>query len=147
MKKIFTIGFTKKTAEDFFSLLEKNNVACVVDVRLNNTSQLAAFSKFPDIKFFLERICNADYKHDVKFAPTEDILNGYKKKLITWQEYESQFEKIMIGRNIEDYILKTYGDAENFCLLCSEPTPENCHRRLVAEKFVKVFEGVSVVHL
>lgn len=147
MEKIFTIGFTKKSAKEFFTLLEKNNVACVVDVRLNNTSQLAAFSKFPNIKFFLNRISRINYIHDTKFAPTKNILHDYKKKLITWQEYEIQFEEIMAARNIEDYILKNYSDAENFCLMCSEPTAENCHRRLVAEKFAKIFKGVSVINL
>ena len=82
MKNIFTIGFTKKTAEEFFTLLEKNHVSKIVDVRLNNTSQLAAFSKFPDIEFFLKRILNVGYVHDKNFAPTEDILNRYKKKII-----------------------------------------------------------------
>ena len=79
MKTLYTIGFTKKTAEEFFYLLEKNRVATVIDVRLNNTSQLAAFSKFPDIKFFLRKIINTDYIHDLNFAPSENILNRYKK--------------------------------------------------------------------
>lgn len=131
MKKIFTIGFTKKTAKEFFGLLEKNNVAEVVDIRLNNTSQLAAFTKFPDIEFFLEKICGISYRHDTEFAPTENILSGYKKKLIDWKGYESEFAKLMKERNIDEYILETYASVNNFCLLCSETTPEKCHRRLV----------------
>ncbi len=147
MKKIFTIGFTKKTAEEFFSLLEKNNIACVVDVRLNNTSQLAAFSKFPDIKFFLNRICRINYIHDIKLAPTKNILNEGKKHSIDWHEYEIEFEKLMKEREINEYIFENYSSADNLCLLCSEPTPEKCHRRLVAEKFSKVFKDVKIIHL
>lgn len=146
MNQIFTIGFTKKTAQEFFTLLERAGVEKVIDVRLNNTSQLAAFSKFPDVEFFLRRILNVDYAHDKRLAPTEIILNGYKKKLIDWRGYESAFDELMTARRIEEYIAEKYSDAENLCLLCSEPTPENCHRRLVAEKFRTVF-ACKIVHL
>lgn len=147
MNKIFTIGFTKKTAEEFFTLLEKNLVTEVVDVRLNNTSQLAGFSKFPDIKFFLERVSNINYRHDKNFAPSENILNGYKKKIIEWADYEKNFDNYLREKNISDYILKNYFNADNICLLCAEPTPKNCHRRLVAEKFAEVFTGIEIIHL
>ena len=147
MRKLFTMGFTKKTAENFFNLLEKNSVSTVVDVRLNNTSQLAAFTKFPDIVFFLNKISNINYVHDVNFAPTEKILSDYKKKIIDWRGYEEEFFKLMNERNISDYIKKNYSDAENFCLLCTEPTPEKCHRRLVAEKFLEVFNDIEIINL
>lgn len=147
MKTLYTIGFTKKTAEDFFCLLEKNSVAAVVDVRLNNTSQLAAFSKFPDIKFFLQKILNADYIHDKNFAPSENILNRYKKKIINWADYEAEFAELMNARNIDEYIKKKYSDSDKVCLLCSEPTPENCHRRLIAEKFSEVLGDIKIIHL
>lgn len=147
MNKIFTVGFTKKTAEEFFTLLEENSVAEIIDVRLNNTSQLAGFSKFPDIKFFLQRISNINYRHEKIFAPTENILSDYKKKIIDWAGYEKNFENLMRERNISDYILKNYFDADKICLLCSEPTPENCHRRLVAEKFAEVFANIKIIHL
>lgn len=147
MNKIFTVGFTKKTAEEFFTLLEENSVAEIIDVRLSNTSQLAGFSKFPDIKFFLQRILNINYRHEKIFAPTENILSNYKKKIIDWAGYEKNFENLMRERNISDYILKNYFDADKICLLCSEPTPENCHRRLVAEKFAEVFANIKIIHL
>lgn len=147
MKNIFTIGFTKKTAEEFFILLEKNHVSKIVDVRLNNTSQLAAFSKFPDIEFFLKRILNAGYFHDKNFAPTEDILNRYKKKIISWNDYEREFADLMCERNITEHIKKNYSESDNFCLLCSEPTPENCHRRLAAEKIAETFGDAQIIHL
>lgn len=147
MKKIFTIGFTKKTAEEFFNLLERGQVESLIDIRLNNTSQLAAFSKFPDLEFFLKRILGIPYVHDVNFAPTEEILNQYKKKIIDWSGYESEFTKLMNERNVDEYILKNYHSRDNFCFLCSEPRPEKCHRRLVAERFAHVFKEVEIVHL
>lgn len=147
MKKIFTIGFTKKTAEEFFTLLEKNHVVEIVDIRLNNSSQLAGFSKFPDIKFFLQRICGINYKHDKNFSPTENILERYKKKIIDWAGYEKEFFELMNERNISEHILKNYFAADKFCLLCSEPTAENCHRRLIAEKISEVVGNVQIIHL
>ena len=147
MSKIYTIGFTKKTAEDFFTLLINNHVLKLLDIRVNNTSQLAAFSKFPDIEFFLKRICNIEYKHDTTFAPTEDILNDYKKKLIDWNGYEINFEELMKKRYIDRYIVENYYNCDDYCLLCSEPTPEHCHRRLVADKFASVLKDIRIVHL
>ena len=147
MGKIYTIGFTKKTAEDFFTLLENNHVRKLIDVRLNNTSQLAAFSNFPDIEFFFKKICSIEYFHDTTFAPTEDILSDYKKKIIDWTGYEIKFAKLMGERDIDKYIAEHYSDCNNYCLLCSEPTPEKCHRRLVAEKFSEVLKKIEIIHL
>ena len=147
MRKIFTIGFTKMTAEEFFTQLEKNHVERVVDVRLNNTSQLSGFSKYPDIEYFLRNISGIDYFHDLQFAPSEKILESYKKKYITWEEYEEAFAALMATRDIDKYILKNYADEENYCLLCTEVSPENCHRRLVAEKIKEVLGDVKIVHL
>lgn len=147
MRKIFTIGFTKLTAEEFFTCLERSRVNRVVDVRLYNTSQLLGFSKFPDIKYFLRNLSGIDYVHDLQFAPSERIFDSYKKKYITWEDYEEAFAALMKSRNIEDYIRKNYADAENDCLLCAEVSPDNCHRRLVAEKIKKVLGDVDIVHL
>ena len=147
MSRIYTIGFTKKTAEEFFTLLEENNIQKLIDIRLSNNSQLAAFSKFPDIEFFLKRLCNIAYIHDPIFAPSEKLLNSYKKRLIDWVDYEIEFSALMGARNIKNYIVSNYSDCDNCCLLCSEPTPENCHRRLVAEIFAKVLKNVEIVHL
>ena len=147
MRKIFTIGFTKLTAEEFFTCLERSRVNRVVDVRLYNTSQLLGFSKFPDIKYFLRNLSGIDYVHDLQFAPSERIFDSYKKKYITWEDYEEAFAALMKSRNIDDYIRKNYADAENYCLLCAEVSPENCHRRLVAEKVKEVLGDVEIVHL
>ena len=147
MIKVCTIGFTKKTAKQFFSILTKNNIDAVVDIRLNNSSQLAGFSKYPDIEFFLEKICNTGYKHDLHFAPKDSTLTKYKKKQISWDEYEKEFAQTMLERKIIEYIKANYSSEGSICLLCSEPTPENCHRRLVAKYFKEIFHEVQILHL
>ena len=147
MRKIFTIGFTKMTAEEFFTCLERNHVKKVVDVRLYNTSQLLGFSKYPDIEYFLRNLSGIDYIHDLEFAPSEKILDYYKKKYIDWEGYEEAFSALMRVRDIDEHILKNYADADNICLLCTEVSPENCHRRLVAEKIAEVLGDVDIIHL
>ena len=129
--KISTIGFTKKNAEQFFQLLKKDNIKTLIDVRLNNVSQLAGFAKRDDLKFFLGELCNAEYVHEPDLAPTKDILNAYKKGDITWEKYEEGFLNLMSQRRIE----KTFNtlSLEDSCLLCSEHEPHFCHRRLIVE--------------
>ncbi len=146
MDKIYTIGFTKKSAEEFFCLLKANDVKIVLDIRLNNTSQLAAFSKYPDIEYFLRELCNIKYKHDKQFSPTTETLKSYKNKKISWEEYTDQFYKTMNERNIGKYIENNYSTYEGICLLCSEQIPEKCHRKLVAERFAKIL-GNKIIHL
>lgn len=145
---IYTIGFTQKTAEKFFCTLLENKVDLVIDIRLNNTSQLAGFAKFPDIQFFLKKIGSINYIHDPFFAPTDELLKNYKNKKMSWQEYEAIFEKIMTERDIKKYIEDKYAkySNQNICLLCSEPTEKQCHRRLVAEYFRKIFH-LEIIHL
>jgi uncharacterized protein (DUF488 family) len=130
--EIYSIGFTQKTAAQFFSLLKQHGIRRLLDVRLNNVSQLAGFAKRDDLKFFLKEICNADYIHDPTLAPTQEMLDRYKKEKHPWSEYESAFLALITQRKIESTL-----DPAIFAiptvLLCSEPTPENCHRRLVLE--------------
>lgn len=147
MKKIFTIGSARKTAEEFFNLLKDNGVKKIIDVRLNNTSQLLGFAKYPDIEYLTKEILKGNYVHDKKFAPSEKILVRYKKGLIDWDDYEREFAELMTYRDIDVYIADKYADEKNYCLLCTEPTPENCHRRLVAEKIKEVLGDVDIVHL
>ena len=146
--KVYTIGFTQKHARDFYESLKKENVNVLVDVRLNNTSQLASFSKYPDIEYFLEEICEIKYIHDKYLAPTDSLLKRYKNKEVSWDEYETVFANTMSSRNIGEYIKEKYGKYldSNICLLCSEPTADKCHRRLVAAYFNKIF-GAEIIHI
>lgn len=142
---LYTIGFTRKSAEDFFTLLKNNNIKRLIDVRLNNVSQLAGFTKQDDLRFFLKEICGIDYSHIVDFSPTDNMLKRYKNKEINWNQYEKEFKELIMVRRIEKLV-----DIEllkNACLLCSEPTAEKCHRRLVAEYFRKIYKNVNIIHL
>ena len=143
--KIFTIGFTKKSAEEFFSRLQDAGVRRVVDVRLNNTSQIAGFAKARDLVFFLKAIAGIDYIHVPELAPTQDILDDFVKAKGAWSEYERRFKQLMETRRIAETLSK--GLLDGGCLLCSENTPEHCHRRLVAEHLQTHWANVEIVHL
>ena len=147
MRKIFTIGFTRRTAENFFETLKANGVKKVIDVRYSNTSQLLRFSIACDIEYFLRKIVGATYFYDKKFAPSEKILKRYKKNVINWDDYVKEFAELMAYRDIDVYIADKYSDADNICLLCTEVSPETCHRRLVAEKIAEVLGDVEIIHL
>lgn len=143
--KVFTIGFTKKPARRFFELLRSSGTKRVVDVRLNNVSQLAGFAKRDDLAFFLKEICGMEYVHLPMLAPTQEMLDEYKKQRGDWQTYEKRFLELMKQRRIEETIPKeTVADG---CLLCSEDKPHQCHRRLVAEYLKQHWGDVDVCHL
>ena len=129
--KINTIGFTKKNAKTFFNFIKNEKVSTLIDVRLNNVSQLAGFAKRDDLKFFLNELCNTSYIHIPDLAPTKEILNGYKKGSMSWERYEDNFLNLMAKRNIERILKPDL--LNNSCLLCSEHEPHFCHRRLVVE--------------
>lgn len=143
---IYTIGFTKKNAESFFNFIKTERVSTMIDVRLNNVSQLAGFAKRDDLKFFLNELCQTDYIHIPDLAPTKEILTDYKKGIISWDNYENEFMNLMVKRNIERTIDKSL--LENGCLLCSEHEPHFCHRRLVVEYLNKTTDyKLNVKHL
>ncbi|EPQ9786261.1 DUF488 family protein [Escherichia coli] len=129
--KIHTIGFTKKTAEHFFNALKKNGVIRIIDTRLNNYSQLSGFAKAKDLEFFLKKICDIDYIYRSELAPTKKILDDYKDKKITWEQYSIEYLNLMEQRLISSKLSSI--DVNNGCLLCSEDKPHHCHRRLLAE--------------
>ncbi|MEU5402774.1 DUF488 domain-containing protein [Streptomyces sp. NPDC005963] len=143
--KIYTIGFTKKSAEKFFGLLRTSGATTLVDVRLNNVSQLAGFAKRDDLRFFLDELCGMGYTHRPDLAPTQAILDDYKKQATGWETYENRFLKIMEQRTIEDTVPQCLID--NAVLLCSEDKPHHCHRRLVAEYLADRWGSVTVEHL
>ncbi|MEJ2587681.1 MAG: DUF488 domain-containing protein [Deltaproteobacteria bacterium] len=143
--KVFTIGFTKKSAEEFFTRLSDAGIKRVIDVRLNNVSQLAGFAKRDDLAYFLKTICQCAYWHEPLLAPTKEIMDGYKNKAIAWEEYEKRFLELLEKRKARQLV--SAEDLEDACLLCAEPSPENCHRRLVAEYLGGYFDGMRIYHL
>ena len=142
---IFTIGFTKKSAEQFFTRLVDAGVRRVVDVRLHNVSQLAGYSKRGDLAYFLRAIAGIDYVHLPELAPTPALLDAYKKQRGDWSVYEPAFLDLMRERRIEATVPRATVDGG--CLLCSEATPEHCHRRLVAEYLQRAWGDVMIRHL
>ena len=141
---IYTIGFSQKSAEEFFTLLKENGVKKLIDIRLNNKSQLAGFANAKHLPYFL-KIHDISYEYKPIFAPTKELLNGYKKGDISWEEYEKIFNNILEDRKILEKI--DIKDFENAVLLCSEPSAEQCHRRLTAEYLQKNFESIKIKHL
>lgn len=148
MNNLYTIGFTKKSAEKFFKLLKENNVEWVIDIRLNPNSQLSGFAKGRDLKYFLNELVGIKYMHIDELAPTKDILNDYRKKIINWEEYEQRFLDLLERRQLSKKIDKLFPEnAQNICLLCSEASPQNCHRRLAAEFIRRLKKEVTIKHL
>jgi uncharacterized protein (DUF488 family) len=143
--KLFTIGFTKKSARRFFELLRSSGARRLVDVRLNNVSQLAGFAKKDDLAYFAKEVCGIDYLHVPALAPTQEMLDRYKKEGGDWLDYERQFLDLMRQRRIEEKISKEV--VADGCLLCSEDKPHHCHRRLVAEYLKERWGDVDIVHL
>jgi uncharacterized protein (DUF488 family) len=142
--KLYTIGFTKTTAEHFFDRLKNSGAKKLIDVRLNNVSQLSGFAKRDDLRYFSETICGIGYRHVPKLAPTKNILDDFKKKKGDWIEYERKFLDLMADRRIEELNKE---DLDGGCLLCSEDKPHHCHRRLVAEYLRKKWGDVQITHL
>ena len=143
--QIFTIGFTKKSAERFFTELQRAGVKRLIDVRLNNSSQLAGFAKKDDLAYFLQAICGIEYVHLPELAPTAELLDAYKKRKGDWSVYERAFLELITERRIEDTIPQDLMDRA--CLLCSEDRPEHCHRRLVAEYLQRKWGNIAIQHL
>jgi|TARA_Y100000310_G_C20260717_1_gene613505 uncharacterized protein (DUF488 family) len=142
--KIFTIGFTKTTAENFFSRLKASGARKILDVRLNNVSQLAGFAKRDDLKYFSDTICGMGYQHMPDLVPTKEMLDDYKKRKGSWSEYEERFLDLIAKRKIEEI---SEQEIDGGCLLCSEDKPHHCHRRLVAEYLKKKWQDVQIIHL
>lgn len=144
--KVYTIGFTRKSAETFFTRLQEAGVQRLVDVRLNNVSQLAGFTKRDDLRYFTKAICGIDYVHCLNLAPTAAMLDAYKMQRQTdWQDYEQQFRQLLRERRIEETISRELIDGG--CLLCSEEKPHQCHRRVVAEYLRDQWGDLEVTHL
>lgn len=144
---IFTMGFTQKRAEEFFSKIRANHIDLVLDIRLNNNSQLAGFTKGRDLVYFLKELCQAEYVHGEIFAPTKQLLTKYKHGDISWEEYESVYADLYKSRHMPEYFQVKFSGYNNILLLCSEATAEKCHRRLLAEGLQSDIEGIEIHHL
>lgn len=142
--KIFTIGFTKSSAQHFFARLTNSGTRKLIDVRLNNISQLSGFAKRDDLRFFAKELCGIDYEHIPALTPTQDILDEYKKNGGAWNVYAEKFVSLMEKRHIEDI---DRAELDSGCLLCSEDKPHHCHRRLVAEYLSNKWTDIEIVHL
>lgn len=152
MVKLATIGFSKKTLKEFVELLRKSNVTCLVDTRLNNTSQLSGFAKKNDLSYILEEFLKIRYIHRIELAPTQDILSDFKNKVISWEEYAIRYKKLLSDRKVEenmnDYLSKDKEGAT--CFLCSEHKPHHCHRSLLVDylkEHLNDKEEIKIVHL
>jgi len=144
--RIFTIGFARKSAKEFFKLLKQNEIERLIDIRLRNTNQLAGFTKKEDLKFFLKEILDCEYHHFEFLAPTEEIIKAYRKTG-DWISYEKRYLKLLEERMVAERLDKKLFEERACCFLCSEPTPEHCHRRLVAEYLAKLWGDVEIIHL
>jgi uncharacterized protein (DUF488 family) len=145
MKRIYTIGFTGKTAKEFFAKLGDAGVKRILDIRLKNSSQLSGFAKKEDLKYFLMKINGIKYLHIPELAPTENIMDSYKKKKIHWNEYETQLNNLLVERKVENKMMGELSEGD--CFLCSEEKPDLCHRRLVAEYLQKRLGDITILHL
>lgn len=144
--KLYTIGFTGKSAEEFFELLKRHGIKTLIDARLNNKSQLAGFTKVKDFPYLLKQIGSVEYRHLDSLAPTKELLDGYKDGAVSWSEYEEVYNSLLESRNLNTI---TPAILENACILCSEPTADQCHRRLAAEYLQEKYPdaAISIVHL
>jgi len=145
MIKLFTIGFTEKSASTFFTLLKNAGVRKIIDTRLNNVSQLAGFAKGKDLEYFAKEIGNIGYEHNINMAPTKELLSSYRNKTINWTQYETEYISILDQRNIIKNI--DFEKLNDSCILCSEHKPDRCHRRLLAEYLKKENNEIEIIHL
>jgi uncharacterized protein (DUF488 family) len=144
--KIYTIGFTKKSAERFFELLQAHGIGRLIDIRLKPGGQLAGFAKQDDLAYFLRELAGCEYHHLEFLAPSEDILTTYRRDK-DWPRYERRFEALMDERDVVSRLEPAFFAEKACCLLCSEDTPEQCHRRLVVERLARSWPDVEIVHL
>ncbi len=143
--KLFSIGFTHKTAPEFFDLLIRNKVRIVYDVRASNTSQLAGFTKESDLPYFLKTIADIEYIYWKEAATEKDLLKQWRHEEITWPEYERQFKAMLKKKKVSD--MYTPEQLDHGCLLCSEATPEFSHCRLVAEYLKEKNPDIEIIYL
>lgn len=146
MVEIYTIGFTKKTAETFFGLLQNSGMTVLLDTRLKPNSQLSGFARGNDLPYLLKRLSGCEYRHVPLMAPTEELLKQYRKEKL-WANYERAFCKLLDERQLIAHLDRLWWGRQRVCLLCSEHEPDFCHRRLVAEYIARHWKEVTICHL
>jgi hypothetical protein len=142
---LFTIGFTGKSAEHFFSLLIESKASKLIDIRINRTSQLAGFAKEQDLRFLIPELTSMEYLVREDLAPTKNLLASYRKKEISWDKFAENYQELLRDR----VLYKTFScvDFSNSVLLCSENNPEKCHRTLLANALIEQFPNLEIVNL
>ncbi len=146
--QLYTIGFVKKDAQTFFGLLKENQIRLLMDVRLNNVSQLASYTKKNDLIYFLKQIGDIAYYHALILAPTKELLEHYKKNEMSWLEYEKEYNALIRKRHVKEVLKeKLQNNFDKVCLLCSELEPTKCHRRLAAEYIKEYMGDIEIIHL
>lgn len=144
--RLYTIGFTRKSARQFFDALQRNGVKRLIDIRLNNTSQLAGFTKKEDLAYLAEAVAGIEYRHMPELGPSQAVFDGLKKHKGSWADYERQFEALLRERRAIERLDRSLFDTPS-CLLCTEPTAEQCHRRLVGEAIQARWPDIELAHL
>ena len=145
IQKLYTMGYTQKTAEKLFNLLSEHEIKRLMDIRLHNNTQLAGFTKQNNFKYFIERLSDIEYRHIPLMAPSKDIFDDYMKNGLEWEGYELRFKRLIDQRKIEQLINED--EIDGACMLCCEPEATNCHRRLVAEYLQNYFKNIEIIHL
>jgi uncharacterized protein (DUF488 family) len=146
--KLYTIGFSGKSAEQFFTLLQSHKIKTLWDIRLNNKSQLAAFTKSPDLAFFLQQIAKIGYRHFPELAPDAGLLSAWRAKGIDWEAYQRAFSILLQERKAESFLKRQWRQSPKpLCLLCSEAYPEHCHRSLIALQIQQIYPKLEIIHL
>lgn len=144
--KLYTIGFTQKSAQEFFELLKNNEIQCVIDIRLHPEGQLAGFSKKDDLRYFLKTLINCDYRHFDQLTPTDEILKAYRSHKNP-TEFENAIKVLLDERHIPETLDRSLFEEKTCCLLCSEASPNHCHRRVIAERLANTWDNVTIIHL
>jgi len=145
--KLYTIGFTQKNAQEFFTRLRDNGVQRLIDIRIHPQGQLSGFAKQEDLPYFLHELAGqCQYLYLPVLAPTEEMMKEYRKDG-NWVRYAAHFEALLDERNIPIGLDRSIFESATCCLLCSEPTPERCHRRLVVERLARAWPDLEVIHL
>jgi len=142
---LYTIGFTGKSAEQFFTLVSETKASRLIDIRINRTSQLAGFAKEQDLKFFIPQLTNMEYVVREELAPTKDLLASYRRQDIAWEQFAERYEQLLRERLLQNAL--SLEDFSNSILLCSEKEPEKCHRTLLANILIEQFPSLEIVNL